>query len=311
MIDISDIIEDLAEADIASSYLRDLADAKPGDQILPINLAAVLRRRTDLEHRMSALLSVVQVDLIAFEIRRDDGGEAAAAPAASCVVLFQRLLTAAFDAVRTGTPKRLYDPSPENVELSTLSFSPPPDGSHSINLTIANERLLAIDTDLDQAITLVLELLALRPKTLIRELAQRVGVATVAAAHALAAHAAAHDLSVSVAWRKRDREHRQASISHSDAQAFAAAVEAINDDRIESIDRECELLAIDEIAGSFRIACADNETISGELVSGFASGGQWTTHRWYKAHLVRAVRLRYASGEEIVRWSLRGLDAET
>ena len=307
---LADIIEDLAAADSAAHDLRRLAEAGPHDPVVAINLDAVLRRRTDLERRMAALLSAEQNDLIRLEITAADHADASAAAGAQSVVLFQRLLTAAFDAVLTGVPKPCYAPSPEAVDGSTLTFARAPSGSAAIHLTIPNDRLLGIDSDLDRALGLVFELMAMRSGELIRELARHLGIATVSAVHALAAHAAAHGFSTTIQWRKRDHERRRISMPHGDARTMATTIEAIADDRLESIELDCELLAMDEGGGSFRVAVADGPIVSGDLADGFPRGGAWTTRRWYRALLLRASRVRYADGEETVRWSLRGLVAE-
>ena len=63
-------------------------------------------------------------------------------------------------------------------------------------------------------------------------------------------------------------------------------------------------------SGTFRIEVSGGETITGVLAEGFPRGGSWTTRHWYTAVLLRAMRVRYATGEETVRWSLRRLIPE-
>ncbi|MCB1502675.1 MAG: hypothetical protein KDK07_23345 [Bauldia sp.] len=307
---LADILEDLAAADAATHHLRQLAATQPLDPVLAVNLDALLRRRGDLERQMAALLSAEQNDLIRIAVTGVDESSAPAADAARSVALFQRLLTAAFDAILTGAPKARYAPSPEAMERSTLHFVRPPSDSHEIHLAIANDYLLAIESDLDRALGLVCELLVLRSKVLIRELAQHLGIATVSAAYALFELAAAQRLSISIRWRKRDHERRKISVSHADARTMTTIIEAIHDDRMATVEQDCELLGIDEVGGSFRIAITGGQVISGDLTDGFPRGGAWTTRRWYRALLLRASRLGYADGEETVRWSLTGLVAQ-
>lgn len=306
---ISEILDDLAEADGVAHDLRRLAEANPRDEIVAINLDAVKRRRADLERDLGTLLATRQNDLIRYRVELFDGSAPPAIAIARSIVLFQTLLTAAFDAIRS-TPKRTYHPSHENVRMSALSFARAPGGNTAIHFTIPNDRLLLLASDLDDAFGLVFELLMSRAKTMYRNIASRGGIATVTSAHAWAENAVLYGLTTTIAWRKASDEQRVVTMSHSDALLFKTAIEAVSDETVEEVDRQCELLAIDEAAGTFRIEVSGGETIKGVLADGFPRGGSWTTRHWYTAILHRAMRVRYANGEETVRWTLRRLIPE-
>jgi len=306
MNDLQDLLEDLAEADAVAVALRRMAEATPRDQIAGINLDAVLRRRKDLERDIGGLLGARQLDLVRYRVELFDGSQPPAAAVARAVLLFQTLVTAAFDAIRT-TPKRLYQPSAENARMSALNFARAPAGSSAIHFTIPNERLLILESDLDLTFATLFELLNARAKTMLRNIAARVGVASVAAAYSLAENAVQHGLTTTISWRKGENEPRTIALSHNDALLFKTAVETVSDDSVEQVETDCELIAIDESAATFRIVTAGGESVAGILAEGFPRGGSWTTRRWYTAVLIRAIRVRYSTGEEIVRWSLRGL----
>jgi hypothetical protein len=306
---IGDILDDLAEADTVAHELRRLAEAEPRDQIIAINLGAVMRRRADLERELGTLLATRQLDLIRYRVELFDGSAPPAIAVARSIVLFQTLVTAAFDAIRSA-PKRLHQPSHENVRMSSLSFARAPGGSAAIHFTIPNDRLLVLASDLDEAFGLVFDLLMARAKTMFRNIATRAGIASVTAAQAWAENAVQYGLTTTIAWRKASDERRVITLSHSDALLFKTAIEAVSDETVEEVDRQCELLALDDATGTFRIEVSGGETISGILAEGFPRGGSWTTRHWYTAVLLKAMRVRYATGEETVRWSLRRLIPE-
>ena len=306
---VSDILDDLAEADSVAHHLRRLAEADPRDDIVTINLDSVKRRRTDLERKLRTLLATRQADLIRYRVELFDGSAPPAIAIARSIVLFQTLVTAAFDAIRTA-PKRLHHPSHENVRMSSLSFARMPGGNADIHFTIPNDRLLLLASDLDEAFGLVLDLLTARAKTVFRNIAARGGIASVTAAHAWAENAVQYGLTTTIAWRKASDEQRVVTLTHSDALLFKTAIEAVSDETVDEVDRQCELLALDDASGTFRIEVAGGETISGILAEGFPRGGSWTTRHWYTAILHRAMRVRYANGEETVRWTLRRLIPE-
>jgi hypothetical protein len=306
---VSDILDDLAEADTVANELRRLAEADPRDDIVTINLESVKRRRADLERELGTLLATRQLDLIRYRVELFDGSAPPAIAIARSIVLFQTLVTAAFDAIRS-TPKRLYHPSHENVRLSSLSFARAPGGNADIHFTIPNDRLLLLASDLDEAFGIVFDLRSARAKTMFRNIATRAGIASVTAAHAWAENAAQYALTTTITWRKASDERRVISLFHSEALLFKTAIDAVSDETVEEVDRPCELLAIDDATGTFRIEVSGGETITGVLAEGFPRGGSWTTRHWYTAVLQRAMQVRYATGEETIRWSLRRLIPE-
>jgi hypothetical protein len=306
---IGEILDDLAEADRVAQELRRLADTAPGDTIVRVNIDAVKRRRSDLERQLGALLAIRQLDLLRYRVELFDGSAPPAMAIARSVVQLQLLVTTVFDAVRSG-PKRVQHTSHENVRMSSLSFASMPGSKAGLYLSIPNDRLLVLASDLDTTFELIFELLSARAKTMLRSLAARVGIASVVAAHGWAENAVQYGLTTTIAWRKASDERRTVMLSHSDALLFKTAVESVTDDAVDEIDRPCELLAIDEAAGTFRIEATGGEIITGTLGEGFPRGGNWTTHFWYTAVLHRAVRIQYATGAETVRWSLRRLIPE-
>ena len=300
------VLEHLAEADVVAGELRALRESRPEDLATAVNLESVLRRRGDLEHELRALLSWQQLELVTYRVEQFDGSDAPAAAVASSILTFQALITSAFDALRAG-PKRTYQPSSENQRLSALQFGRAPGAREAIQLTIPNERLLGVETVLDMALDLVFELFAARGKVLIRNLAARVGIATVTAARAWAENAVQHGLTTAITWHRPSDKPRTVAFSHSEALLFRTAIDAVADDTVQPRREECELVSIDESARTFRLVLANGTMVAGDLTDSFPPGGHWTTRRWYVADLLRADRIRYGSGAEDVRWSLRGL----
>lgn len=302
---LADLLEGIAEAEALAADLRLAIESDPADSTVPVNLEAVSRRRSDLERQLAAILAHVQMDLLRYQVEQFDGSDAPAIAACESIVRFQTLLTTVFDAVRSG-PKRLYQPAAENVRLSALHFARAPAGS-AVHLVIANDRLLAMESDLDVALELTFELFAARAKTLIRDIAARAGIAAVAAAHGWAGIAVTHGLTTTIGWRKRNSERRSVTLSHSEALLFRTAIEAVVDEASQPRTCECELLSLDEQARTFRLLLADKSLVSGQIADTFPFGGRWTLRHGYVADLLRASRVSYTSGEESIAWWLRGL----
>ena len=197
------LLEQLQETDAAAVHLETLADSDPNNEFLSVNADAIRKRRTDLSRRLSAELRVTQSDLVRYHVERTDIDRYPISAIAEATVGFQAgLVTSVFDAIRT-TPKRRYRPAAENVELSTLDFAMAlPVGSVLISMSVENERLIAIKSELDEAFERVFEILKTTDSDGLRKLAGEVGVASIAKARDWAASAAQFGLNTRISVQK-------------------------------------------------------------------------------------------------------------
>ncbi|MEP0320431.1 hypothetical protein [Bauldia litoralis] len=302
---LSDILIDLRDTDLTLQELHTLAGGANDDRALRVNIDAIAKRRRDLERQLDAQLRIGQLDLIRYRVEREDGDVAAAAASAQSLVLFQEVITAVFDAIRD-RPKRRYAPTGENAALPALHFAAAPTDSPTMSLSIPNDRLLAIRSELDLTFELVFALFHLRSVVEFRHFAPRTGIAPITKLSAWATNSIEHGLRTTIGWQKTKARATTTVTTLRDATALRRAIEAASDELIEDTDIEGRLVSLDEALGTFRIQ-SETASIQGFLASDFPRGGGWIVNAGIIAVLSKATRTDYATGAETVHWTLRSL----
>jgi hypothetical protein len=312
MNEIHRILEQLQDTDSAATRFEQLAEQNPNDTVHAINVRAIRKRRTDLERRLNAELRNTQSDLVQYHVEKSELDRYPALAVAKAIAGFQELVTAVFDAIRS-TPKKRYRPSAENIALSTLDFAmAAPVNSVLISLSIENERLLAIKSELDQTFERVFEILKTREPDGLRMLAGRVGIAALSKAHDWAASTAQFGLNTTIAVRKEiGIDPVDFSISNSEAQSLKEAIEGQSDRATEPEAVIGELIGIDVDAdldrSYFHVKTQDGRNLEGKLAGSFLRDQHWAVHVVYIAHVIKITTIKYATGEEKVEWVLASL----
>lgn len=303
MTQIRSIIADLQDTDLTLERLLTLAQNDPTDEIALFNAETVKKRRGDLERKLNYQLRQEQADIVEYKINRVEVSNYPAKAIASSILAFQELITSVFDAIRT-TPKKTYKPAPASVELSSMDFAGARAGSVVVAMSVHNDRLLAVKSQLDDTFDLVVALLRARTDSELRELVNRVGVASISKAYSWADNSAAYGLDTSIAWSKAVPTDEPIAITKQQALALKEAIDATSDEEIKFEEYECELIGIDDDTSYFHIKSIDGVEIKGGISAEFPKGNRWVTHVRYKAYLSKSIRIKYSTGEEKERWHL-------
>ena len=306
------ILENLRDTDGVASHLAEALRRDPHDEITRINLESVQKRRGDLARRLNQELRVSQSDLIEYHIEQTETDRYPALAVAKVMTGFQEVVTAIFDAIRS-TPKQRYRPSVENSELSTLEFANAlPIGSIIISMSIADERMIAVQSDLERTFDEIYRIISTKEPDSLKNIAVRVGISSISKAHDWAAGAAQFGLNSRIKLRSDTTEAKSLVLSREDALSLKEAIEAKSDKNIESVTHTGELLGIDvdQSTSYFHIRTDDGTKIDGRLADTFPMSREWAVHVRYHASLLRVTTIRYATGEEKIDWQLAALNSE-
>jgi hypothetical protein len=304
------ILKDLQETAVALADLRGRISKDPNDDILRVNAETLVKRRRDLELRLDRELRGQQLDVVRYQIEHQQGGSIPAAGLAGAVLLFQRIITSIFDAVRDH-PKQTYSPSTESVALSAMTVAsakmvPPIE----LSLAIPNDRLLALESDLDVTFETALHLLQSYTSDALKQLAARIGVSALSQTYRWAENSVEHRLMTSISWQKSADQAVKVAVSADDALLLQTTIASMYLERLADFDTEIELVALDDDARTFAGRAPQGQLV-GSLDLRFPRGGRWMTHKRYAAALTRLVRIRCADGQEETHWTLRHLADRT
>ena len=255
---------------------------------------------------------MTQSDLVQYQVERGDGDRYPVIAIGNAIIGFQELVTSVFDALRSA-PKQRYRPSPDNLELSSLDLAMAlPVGSVLVSMSIENDRLIAVKSDLDQTFERVYEILKTREPEGLRTLAEQVGIASISKAHDWAANTAQYGLNTEISIQKGgERETLDIRISNTEAQTLKEVIEEKSDRAIDHEEVIAELVGIDvdqdQNKSYFHLKTVDGRNIEGKLAEPFNREPHWAVHTNYHAHIIRVTTIKYSTGEEKVDWLLAGL----
>ena len=303
---ITKLLDALRDTDAVSERLREL---EPDQDILRENLEGIRRRREVLAMQLNKELRSSQSDLVQYHVKKNEDERYPVLAVARAVAGFQELVTSVFDALRSA-PKKQYRPQADNVALSTLDFAMAlPVGSVLVSMSVENDRLLAVKSDLDQTFDRVFEIMNTRDSERLRSLADVVGIASISKAHDWAATAANFGLNTKIEIQKDLKsEPQRIEISNSQAQILKEIIEEKSDKQIDLETVVGELLGIDVDPNPdqsyFHIETIDKRRITGKLDSSFSRTRSWAVHVVYTARIAKVTTTKYSTGEERVEWLL-------
>jgi hypothetical protein len=306
---LEELLQQLRDTDSTVDQLERAISENRGDDLFLVNAHAVKKRRRDLERRLHDELRVSQSDLVQYHVKSNGLERYPALAVAKAIAGFQELVTAVFDAIRT-TPKQRYRPSAENIELSTLDFAMAlPVGSVVVSMSVENERLILLQSELDKTFEQVFKILKTKDSEGLRQIASEVGIAPISKAHDWAASATQYGLNTSITIRKDAENQSEFEISNVEALALKEAIEEKSEKTITQDIAFGELVGIDVEPPNtyFHIKTVDGRNLDGRLADTFPANQEWAVHVQYTAHLMRVTTIRYATGEEKIEWLLANL----
>lgn len=305
MSEISLLVEDLTDTEAAVAYMTRAAEASPNDDILQINMRSVVKRRDDLTRRLDYLLHTKQAEFVRYRIVRSWTENYPTLAVAKSMLAFQELVTAVFDAIHSRKPKQKYAPSPESLSLSALDFAGANTGSVIVSLTVPNDRLLAGETELDIAFQMVEQMLSARASEDLNLLKDKVGIASITKAYAWANTSVSFGLDTQFAWGKTYADLHRVDITRDEAEVVLSLIDA----KAEVDETDVEAVGIlhghDGDRSYFHFTAEDGSDMIGVVDSSLPK--VWTTGVAYRATLRRVAQIKYSTGQEIVKWTLKGL----
>ncbi len=306
MNDIKRLLEEIRASEAASNKLQADGEFDANADILQINNDAIQKRRNDLIRKVENELRLRQEDLIEYRLFKKSSDRYSALSVAKSLLTFQELVTAIFDAIRS-VPKKRYRPSPESVALSSLDFATAGSGSVLISMSIPNDRLMLTESDLDMTFELMFTVLQSRSEEEFKELVDQIGIASITKVHAWANEAAESGLNTEIQWGKSFRERKSYTISSVEASEIREVIDATSDEQTEFYEYDCILEGIDISTSYFHVRIKDGAEIKGDLSDGFPLSREWATNRAYTCKVKKSLTIKYATGQEIEKWTLLSL----
>ncbi len=300
---ILDRINDI-EATIAQITAQSTVESAFADRL---TLQSLESRRDKFREELAEITKQESIEVCDYRIIQSSGSSYALSAITSALHDFQDIFSIIFDAITT-KPKQRFELSADIAEKTRLDFGFAYAGSLGVALTIPNERLLAIDSNLDSAMKVVFSLLEIQSPEAIKEAALRYGRPAVKKLYSWSKVHKDYGMSADIKWI-REKETRSSVIAQPENFArICEIIETKNEPQIESITLIGVLDAWNATGRRFILRVPDAEPINGIFKKGFDATPSRTVHGTrYQANLLKYTTVIYTSDADQVYWELEGI----
>lgn len=304
---ISKLAIDLRDTSTQIARMEREIAAHPEQSGLVFSLKSLQKRLRILEERFAELSKESLLDVVDYRIVPAREGRYPIAAVGQSLTSFQEMVTVFFDAVKTG-PKIRSRISADIAELSTMDFGYAYSGSLGFALTIPNERMLLIESDLDRAVERTFQVIhALETKDL-AALANEVGVASIRRAYSWAKVHAKHGMSVEIKFKRGVEIKNRTIIEAQQLTRLTELIEQTSDVTREPVTLTGILVGIDETDWDFHFKPETGEEIRGKLAEAFTFERPISIpSAALTVRLVKKTVVHYAIDKEDISWELEGI----
>ena len=222
---------------------------------------------------------------------------------------FQSLVTTFYDFQKHSIPKERLRVSSDIRTEATFDFGYTFPGSLGIALTITNDRMLILDSNLDEAVKQIFSLAKARSIPDIREFAKKLGLAPIRAMHKWASGHARAGLGVEIEWRRENVIRANLLAQQPELEKLCRLIEETSDEEKTRFSMNGELVSVDVETRKFKL-----REESGDIIRGSYEDAISDSHRvklpghHYRAHLTKIERVRYSTDEEEAEYHLERLE---
>jgi hypothetical protein len=302
-----DIRDKLQDTHATMAKLRAAIAAKPEDDSLALMAQSLVRRQQQLEAAFAQAANSRQLDICKYRLIPETGETYPILAVAKILAEFQELVTTVFDAIKTSRPKVRARNAPELVQLSSFDFGYVIPSSLEVVLTVPNDRLLLVESDLDQAVDTVFQMMKATEAREIGDLAAKVGVASIRKLYELSEYHYRYALSADITWQRDAEIRKEILIQPAEFERLCARLAEKSEETTEPVAVEGRLVGLDVKLGTFHMTFAQGEDVKGRLGDAFRERRVGKIPGNYFADMVKKTVIYYSTQEDKIAYELVGL----
>jgi hypothetical protein len=212
-------------------------------------LKSLENRRADLREELAEITRRESIDVCDYRLIPEGQHSRAISGIATALNEFQNLVAAIYDCIVNNRPKENFHLSADVWEKTRLDFGFTYAGSLGVVMTIPNERLLLIETELDQSISVVFELPKIANYEELREVSEKYGHATIRKLHEWSKAHRDYLLAAEIRWI-RDRDVRRDVFAQpQEMEHVCSLIEGTSEEKVDPVSVTGQLTAFSVPSG--------------------------------------------------------------
>lgn len=292
------------------------ADRGEGEPLSPgatVMLQSLQRRRDELKEMAAALAEERLIDVCDYRLVPNRLNHYPVKEVGQSLSRWQDVLTSFFAAVRDKKARTRATYSDETVEAATLNFGYSYQGSLGLVMYVSNDQLLLTETDLDIAVSAIMELVDTETVGDVRQVADRFGKAAIKSFFDWSKTHTDAELSADIKWQRGKQIKYERLVQPSELERVQGIIQ-IADKRGDSIDVYDAVLVALNVKGQGSFKMSFPEPDMGDISGKFDEAFDWKRPHHvparYKATLRKIIYTSLWSTEERTEWELINLDEQ-
>jgi hypothetical protein len=221
---------------------------------------------------------------------------------------FQIMVSTVYDAVKSRVPKTRARITPEIAAETEFRFAYTFPGSLGVVLTIPNQRLLGIESHLDESILEIAKMAKAQDTSEVLAFAKRLGPASVRTLYRWAFDHDTLGIGANIEWRREHNIRSRSLTQQPEFERLHKTIEQTSDQTIEERKVIGLLEGADIIRKSFRIKTDTGEDIRGLFTDAISEEQTVELPKRYRAIIITKEQIKYSTEEEIISHQLVKLE---
>lgn len=269
-------------------------------------LKSLERRRADLMLELEEVSAREFIEICDYRIIPEGPNSYAVSAVTGALRDFQELVTLLF-GVEPSKPRQTAKVSASLAEKTRFDFGFSYAGSLGVVLTVPNDRLIGIETDLDTAVREAFSLLSARTNDDIRDAATKFGPPIVRKLYSWSRTQRDYDLSSEVKWKRGSEIRNRVLVQSRESAEVCRIIENKSDTQEDPLNVVGTLVGFNVATRRFAFEVPDGEVINGTFADDFDASPRTVPQR-YQARLTKKTVVRYAIEKDEVSWFLEKLE---
>jgi hypothetical protein len=278
--------------------------AHPGYPSLLLELRSLQRREEELKAAFSEASRKLGLDVCSYRFLVS--GPPNLLSLANTLADYQTLISVFFEA-RKG-PRRTAKLPADVWEKTSLDFGYAYTGSTAFVLTMPNERLLLVDSDLDLTIEAIFGVAKSQSAQDVLEYAKKFGPAPIRAFYRWAGDHVKASFDVEIEWRRGQDIRSRALIESQEFERLQTIIASASAEEYETIRTTGMLLGADVAKRSFRILPDEGQEIRGAFSDAISASHTVELPKRYRFVIEKTTKITYSTEEESVSYYLVSVD---
>lgn len=266
----------------------------PGSAALRLSVSSLYQKQESLQAEFDQISADQGLDVCRYRLIPENGSSYDLRAVSTALKDFQELVTIIYDSVRSGKPKNRMKTGVRAVRESSFDFGYVFAGSLGFVFSIPNERLLAVETQLDMAIKKTFDLIKLQEVELVTEFAENVGAAPIRKAYTWAENHISAGLTADLKWQREGQDRASVLVQPTEFIRFTETIDKLGDEITRRLDGPGILLGADTKSKRFHVVLDSGQDLRGQYKRDLRLPVPLILDRRYSFRIAQTAKVRIA-----------------